>query len=143
MSLPLMGGMMNEPTHLEWSLPPKPSDNTNDVSIMEEAQPEQDKEDVLRAMLYVAEDEIRAKEVQVELIDFERGKEVFSMTGAEKLVKQGNWRVFMQAAARYSVLVRGGELSGCRPRIDGSPNTQRTACLASRQQAPAGQASGG
>ena len=68
MSLPLMGGMMNEPTHLEWSLPPKPSDNTNDVSIMEEAQPEQDKEDVLRAMLYVAEDEIRAKEVQVELM---------------------------------------------------------------------------
>lgn len=68
MSLPLMGGMMNEPTHLEWSLPPKPSDTTNDVSITEEAQPEQDKEDVLRAMLYVAEDEIRAKEVQVELM---------------------------------------------------------------------------
>ena len=60
--------MMNEPTHLEWSLPPKPSDTTVDVSITEEAQPEQDKEDVLRAMLYVAEDEIRAKEVQVELM---------------------------------------------------------------------------
>ena len=59
---------MNEPTHLEWSLPPKPSDTTVDVSITEEAQPEQDKEDVLRAMLYVAEDEIRAKEVQVELM---------------------------------------------------------------------------
>jgi len=31
-------------------------------------------------------------EVQVELIDFERGKDVFSMTGAEKLVKQGMYR---------------------------------------------------
>ena len=60
--------MMNEPTHLEWSLPPKPSDTTVDASITEEVQPEQDKEDVLRAMLYVAEDEIRAKEVQVELM---------------------------------------------------------------------------
>ena len=59
---------MNEPTHLEWSLPPKPADTTVDASIAEEAQPEQDKEDVLRAMLYVAEDEIRAKEVQVELM---------------------------------------------------------------------------
>ena len=39
-----------------------------DVKILEDEQPEQEKEDVLRAMLYVAEDEIRAKEVQVELM---------------------------------------------------------------------------
>ena len=61
----------------------------------------------------------------------------------EKLVEKGDWRAVMQAAARYSVRVQGGELSGCRPRIDGPPNTQRIACLASRQRAPGGQASGG
>ena len=36
--------------------------------IIPSAQYEQEKEDVLRAMLFVAEDEIRAKEVQVELM---------------------------------------------------------------------------
>ena len=61
----------------------------------------------------------------------------------EKLVEEGDWRAVMQAAARYSVLVRGGELSGCRPRIGGPPKIQRTACLASRQRVPGGQASGG
>ena len=38
------------------------------VKILPGEQPEQEKEDVLRAMLFVAEDEIRAKEVQVELM---------------------------------------------------------------------------
>lgn len=38
------------------------------AQIIPSPQPEQEKEDVLRAMLYVAEDEIRAKEVQVELM---------------------------------------------------------------------------
>ena len=37
-------------------------------AIIPTPQAEQEKEDVLRAMLYVAEDEIRAKEVQVELM---------------------------------------------------------------------------
>lgn len=38
------------------------------AQIIPSVQQEQEKEDVLRAMLYVAEDEIRAKEVQVELM---------------------------------------------------------------------------
>ena len=38
------------------------------AQILPSVQPEQEKEDVLRAMLFVAEDEIRAKEVQVELM---------------------------------------------------------------------------
>ena len=44
------------------------SSSRPNVQIMPGEQPEQDKEDVLRAMLFVAEDEIRAKEVQVELM---------------------------------------------------------------------------
>lgn len=45
-----------------------PRQRSEEAKILDEEQPEQEKEDVLRAMLFVAEDEIRAKEVQVELM---------------------------------------------------------------------------
>ena len=50
------------------SMQTPPKQRSEEAKILDEEQPEQEKEDVLRAMLFVAEDEIRAKEVQVELM---------------------------------------------------------------------------